>query len=393
MDEQLPAVTVKDLHKHFVLPQNKHSSLKQAFVGIGRPNVKTNQKVLDGISFEIKRGEFFGIVGRNGSGKSTLLKILAGVYFPTAGKVDINGVLTPFIELGVGFNPELSGRDNVFLNGALLGFSRKAMAAMYDEIVEFAELRPFMDQKLKNYSSGMQVRLAFSIAIKAHNDILIFDEVLAVGDEAFQRKCLDVFERYRASKQTVILVTHEMETVRRFCTRAMLIDKGKLAIIGDPKAVAAQYSKLNQESTDQETINRNRQTVERRIEVVTNNGSGKKQSSFAIGAQIDADLVWGNLPGLTHLVVNIYRQSGEHVTGLRYTVDDPNQTQVHLSMTPNIKTGRYYFMVQAFAGDHALVDGEQGPEFTVTSQYVAGMEIWSGLVWVAHTWRKSNETK
>src|SRR5690606_2606275 len=162
--------------------QSKHTSFKQVAVNIVKKNNKVTQKVLDGVSFDVYKGDFFGIVGRNGSGKSTLLKLLAGVYTPTSGEITINGGLTPFIELGVGFNPELSGRDNVYLNGALLGYDRKQMAEMYDEIVDFAELGPFMDQKLKNYSSGMQVRLAFSIAIKAENDILVFDEVLAVGD-------------------------------------------------------------------------------------------------------------------------------------------------------------------------------------------------------------------
>ena len=182
-----PAIIVKDVRKEFILPQSKNSSIKHAFVNIVKRNKKTVQKVLVGVSFTVNKGVFFGVVGRNGSGKSTMLKILAGVYQPTSGDIQLNGKLTPFIELGVGFNPELSGRDNVFLNGALLGFTRKEMEAMYDEIVAFAELEPFMDQKLKNYSSGMQVRLAFSVAIKARNDIMIFDEVLAVGDESFQR--------------------------------------------------------------------------------------------------------------------------------------------------------------------------------------------------------------
>lgn len=237
------AIKVHDLHKNFVLPQHKDTSVKQVFVNIIRPNKKVIQKVLDGIDFEVNKGDFFGIVGRNGSGKSTLLKILAGVYSPTAGSVEVNGGLTPFIELGVGFNPELSGRDNVFLNGALLGFGRKEMEAMYDEIVDFAELEPFMDQKLRNYSSGMQVRLAFSIAIKAHNEILIFDEVLAVGDEAFQRKCNDYFNKIKKDKnQTVILVTHSMEAVRRYCNKAILIMDGKITHSGTPDEVADAYS-------------------------------------------------------------------------------------------------------------------------------------------------------
>jgi ABC-2 type transport system ATP-binding protein len=242
MSEEV-AIRVHDLHKNFVLPQHKDTSIKQVFVNMVRPNNKVIQKVLDGIDFEVNKGDFFGIVGRNGSGKSTLLKILAGVYSPTAGSVEVNGGLTPFIELGVGFNPELSGRDNVFLNGALLGFSRKEMEAMYDEIVDFAELEPFMDQKLRNYSSGMQVRLAFSIAIKAHNEILIFDEVLAVGDEAFQRKCNDYFNKIKKDKnQTVILVTHSMEAVRRYCNKAILLMDGKITHSGTPDEVADAYS-------------------------------------------------------------------------------------------------------------------------------------------------------
>lgn len=239
------AVTVRDLHKEFVLPQHKNTSLKQVFVNLGKRHPKIQQKVLDGINFEVKKGDFFGIVGRNGSGKSTLLKILAGVYSPTAGEVEVNGALTPFIELGVGFNPELSGRDNVFLNGALLGFSRKEMQLMYDEIVEFAELEEFMDKKLKNYSSGMQVRLAFSIAVKAKNEILIFDEVLAVGDAAFQQKCFDYFEKLKVEKQTVIFVSHDMGAVRRFCTQAIYLKEGKIIGSGDPTEIADIYAVEN----------------------------------------------------------------------------------------------------------------------------------------------------
>jgi ABC-2 type transport system ATP-binding protein len=197
------AIKVHDLHKSFDLAENKSTSVKQLLVNIGKKNKKKRQKVLDGIDFEIKKGEFFGIVGRNGSGKSTLLKLLAGVYTPDKGAIEVHGNLTPFIELGVGFNPELSGRDNVYLSASLLGFTRKQIDEIYNDIVDFAELHEHMDKKLKNYSSGMQVRLAFSIAVKAKNDILIFDEVLAVGDEAFQRKCFGVFEEYHRNKQTV----------------------------------------------------------------------------------------------------------------------------------------------------------------------------------------------
>jgi len=238
------AIKVTALSKSFRLPTEQSSGLKQAiFNRLKGIKGYKDQHVLKSLDFEIKRGEFIGIVGRNGSGKSTLLKILSGIYTPDKGTVEINGTLVPFIELGVGFNPELTGRENVYLNGALLGFSNAEMDAMYDEIFEFAELVPFMDQKLKNYSSGMQVRLAFSIAIRAHGDILILDEVLAVGDAAFQEKCNEYF-RSLHGKQTVVLVTHSMDNVREFCDRAILIENGEIIENGKPDKVADAYMKL-----------------------------------------------------------------------------------------------------------------------------------------------------
>lgn len=240
------AIEVHNLHKSFRLPTERSWGLKQAIFNRLR-GVKgyKDQKVLKGINFTVKQGEFLGIVGRNGSGKSTLLKILAGIYYPEKGStIVVNGNLVPFIELGVGFNPELTGRENVYLNGALLGFSNKEMAEMYDDIWKFAELENFQDQKLKNYSSGMLVRLAFSIAIRAKGDILVLDEVLAVGDAAFQQKCNNYFASLKEKKQTIILVTHSMENVRRFCDRAIMIEDGKIAAEGDPNEVAEQYMNL-----------------------------------------------------------------------------------------------------------------------------------------------------
>ncbi|MBR5939413.1 ABC transporter ATP-binding protein [Candidatus Saccharibacteria bacterium] len=245
-DENLNfAIRVENLHKSFNLPTEQAFGLKQAFFNRLR-GIKgyKEQKVLKGLNFEIKKGDFIGIVGRNGSGKSTLLKILAGIYYPQKGEITINGSLVPFIELGVGFNPELTGRENVYMNGALLGFSNEEMDKMYDDIWEFAELKDFQDQKLKNYSSGMQVRLAFSIAIRAKGDILLLDEVLAVGDAAFQQKCADYFKSLKDKNQTVILVTHSMDNVRKFCTRAILIDDGKIVKEGDPSKIADAYTKL-----------------------------------------------------------------------------------------------------------------------------------------------------
>lgn len=238
------AIIVKNLSKSFKLPTEKSSGLKQAiFNSLKGIKGYTKQEVLRDISFKVKKGEFLGIVGRNGSGKSTLLKTLSKIYVPDKGEIEINGSLVPFIELGVGFNPELTGKENIFLNGALLGFSNQEMEKMYREIVDFAELEPFMNQKLKNYSSGMQVRLAFSIAIRAKGDILILDEVLAVGDAAFQEKCNEYFRSLKG-EQTVIIVTHDMENVKRFCDRAILLENGKIVKDGKPEKVAEEYLKL-----------------------------------------------------------------------------------------------------------------------------------------------------
>jgi len=240
------AIEIKNLSKRFRLPTEQASGIKQAVVNRLR-GIKgyKEQKVLRDISFNIEKGDFFGIVGRNGSGKSTLLKLISGIYVPNSGSIKINGTLVSFIELGVGFNDQLTGRENVYLNGALLGFTVKEIDAMYDEIVEFSELHEFMDQKLKNYSSGMQVRLAFSCAIRAESDILILDEVLAVGDEAFQRKCYQHFAKLRKDKKTVVLVTHSMDSVERFCNKAILIEDGRIIESGRSTKIAQRYRELN----------------------------------------------------------------------------------------------------------------------------------------------------
>ncbi len=249
------AIKIESVSKTFKLPHEKQGSVKGLFVSLFRGNrTFERQKVLDNVSFEIKKGNFFGIVGRNGSGKSTLLKLLAGIYAPDTGAISVNGKLTPFIELGVGFNPELTGRENVFLNGALLGFGRKEMNLMYQDIVDFAEIEKFMDQKLKNYSSGMQVRLAFSIAIRAKSDILVLDEVLAVGDEAFQKKCNSVFAEYKKSNRTVVLVSHDMQAIKKYCERVAVIDNGKLLGIYTPSEAAAVYQEINASSYGDETV-------------------------------------------------------------------------------------------------------------------------------------------
>lgn len=239
------AVKISHVSKYFRLPTEATTSLRTTLVNRFR-GIKgyKEQHVLKDIDFEVEKGDFFGIVGRNGSGKSTLLKIISQIYTPEKGTVTVNGKLVSFIELGVGFNPELTGRENVYMNGAMLGFSTQEIDAMYDEIVEFAELQDFMNQKLKNYSSGMQVRLAFSVAIKARGDVLVLDEVLAVGDESFQKKCNDYFLERKSSGKTTILVTHDMNAVQKYCNKAIYIKEGVVEK-GNIQDITNKYSEDN----------------------------------------------------------------------------------------------------------------------------------------------------
>jgi len=245
-------LSVSHVSKDFHLPHHKSNSIKSTIINIFKRKDKEVdiQHALRDISIDVKKGEFFGIVGRNGSGKSTLLKIIAGIYRPTKGTVKTTGKLVPFIELGVGFNPELTGKENVYLNGALLGFSRDEINAQYNAIVAFAELQDFMDQKLKNYSSGMQVRLAFSVATCAEADILLVDEVLAVGDADFQRKCFAYFKKLKKDKVTVIFVTHDMDAVREYCDRVVLINDSKVMAIGQAGKISQEYTRLFTDASD-----------------------------------------------------------------------------------------------------------------------------------------------
>lgn len=232
------------IEKSFHIASHKVDSLKERLTTFNRRDFK-DLHALRGVSFDVQQGEFFGIVGRNGSGKSTLLKILASIYAADAGSVRMAGRLAPFIELGVGFNPELTASENVELNGVMMGLHRREARSRLGAILEFAELEDFVEMKLKNYSSGMLVRLAFSVMIQSDAEILLIDEVLAVGDAAFQQKCADVFHDIRESDRTVILVTHDMTAVEHYCHRAMLLHNGVVMTCGDPAEVARSYLRLN----------------------------------------------------------------------------------------------------------------------------------------------------
>jgi ABC-type polysaccharide/polyol phosphate transport system ATPase subunit len=242
---QSPAVVVEGVSKEFRLPHERVNTLKERALHPFRRIGSDRLHALDDVSFEVAPGEFFGIVGRNGSGKSTLLKCMAGIYRLDHGQISMRGRLSTFIELGVGFNLELAARDNVLINGIMLGLSPKEALRRFERIIEFAELEEFVDLKLKNYSSGMQVRLAFSVMIQVDADILLIDEVLAVGDASFQQKCFEVFQRMKDEGRTILFVTHDMGAVNRFCDRALLLERGRVELIGEPGQVGARYLERN----------------------------------------------------------------------------------------------------------------------------------------------------
>ncbi len=239
------AIRCTKVGKTFRIPKAEHSTLRGRILHPRSRTRHSELQALGDVTFEVNNGEFFGIVGRNGSGKSTLLKLLAGIYKADEGTVDVHGTLAPFIELGVGFNEDLSGLDNVYVNGAILGLTRPEIEARLPHIVRFAELEGFMQLKLRNFSSGMMMRLAFAIAVQADADILLVDEVLAVGDERFQRKCQDVFRERRRRGQTVIFVSHDMSAVESFCDRALLLDSGRVVALGPTPEVVPEYHRLN----------------------------------------------------------------------------------------------------------------------------------------------------
>ena len=383
-------VEISKLTKSFKIPLEASSGVKQQLINIlkGRKGYRVFTPLKD-ISFTINEGDFFGIVGRNGSGKSTLLKTIAGIYTPNGGNVKVHGSLVPFIELGVGFNPELTGRENIFLNGALLGFSHEEMESMYSAIIEFAELEDFMEERLKNYSSGMQVRLAFSIAIRAHADILLLDEVLAVGDEAFQKKCYSYFDKLKREKRTVILVTHDMAAVERFCTKAVFIEDGHVKMIGKPYRIAAAYSRSNSQNYDRTTgLNSdNEGTVP--FKIVLRGTDGKEKTMYDFEETMTVDLSWQQ-KGVKHVGVAIFRENGEYVYGPNTYQEKTNAIKdqtARYTVKLNLNEGRYFIKAGLMGANDTKVIAfiEEGPFFSVQRDYGHGR--WGGVTKLDHTWK------
>ena len=383
MDEKV-VVKVSHVSKTFRLPHDKNTSIKGAVLNFykGKRSYE-EQRALKDVSFEVKKGEFFGIVGKNGSGKSTLLKMLAGIYLPTSGEINITGKLTPFIELGVGFNMDLTGRENIYLNGSLLGFSRKEMQAMYDDIVSFAELPRFMDQKLKNYSSGMQVRLAFSIAIRANPEILLLDEVLAVGDVAFQDKCFEYFNKLKRKKTTIILVTHDMAAINKFCDRAMMIDGGKVIEIGSPRRVSTEYLRINAIQTEKTVEAENLKNQKRYDTKVVLKTSG----NYRMGETAQVEIRWPKSnANIKNIGVALFKNSGEYVFGANTKLDKiiVKDNKLLYEVALNVGPGAYHFKVGLFGKDTSKVIEfiDEGPRVTVIGEKLK----WEGVCYLEHKW-------
>ncbi len=393
-----PAIVAEDVHKVFKLPRERRDRLKEHLVHLFRPVGYDRFEALKGVDLTVGKGEFFSIIGHNGSGKSTLLKILAGIYRPTTGRVSVQGHLSPFIELGVGFNPELSARDNVYLNGIILGLDRREIAARFDEIIGFAELEPFVDLKLKNFSSGMLVRLAFSVAIRAHADILLIDEVLAVGDASFQQKCYDVFRRLKSEGRTIVFVSHDLASVKEFSDRAMVLDHGRVVGVYHPAAAIAQYMRMTEEKANQDLaragrlVSRNGHTGRpfiRNVEILSRTGEPTRVAHR--GDDIRVVLTAEN-PGQVPLQagVSIYRNDGflcfATNTFLNEMKPRTDGSALDFEVTFEdlpLQRGSYYLLVGLFGETHETVYEYQEH---VCDFQVAQWDGFEGLFYVHHTW-------
>jgi ABC-2 type transport system ATP-binding protein len=363
------AIRVTDLHKSFRIPTHKVDSLKERIVRPFSARDFRELRALQGISFEVRQGEFFGIVGRNGSGKSTLLKLLASIYRADSGKIEMAGRLAPFIELGVGFNAELTARENIVLNGVMMGLTPQETRKRLDAVIEFAELDEFADLKLKNYSSGMLVRLAFSLMLEVDADILLIDEVLAVGDASFQQKCADAFHEMKLAGKTIVLVTHDMVTVEAYCHRAMLISDGHIAHVGEPGEVGRQYLRLNFEHSGNPTPTGSIgegdevRVLEAHLENEVGDAVDSVEHGTPIRLRLELEAV-RDLPGLD-VFFSINDADGAPLTKFGVTVGEIESRELHAGQRIQVEAelgnplapGRYHFncgINLAFTGDVVL---------------------------------------
>jgi ABC-type polysaccharide/polyol phosphate transport system ATPase subunit len=399
-----PAIAVDGVRKQFARPHHQVHTLKERVLHPLRRSTYDRFTAVDDVSFDVREGEFFGIVGRNGSGKSTLLKLMAGIYRTDAGQIWVRGRMSTFIELGVGFNPDLAARDNVILNAIMLGLTPAQAQERYEHVLAFAELKDFEDLKLKNYSSGMHVRLAFSVMIQVDADVLLIDEVLAVGDAAFQQKCFDEFNRLRDEGRTIVLVTHDMGAVRRFCHRAMLMERGQVVELGDPEHVGARYLELNfqQEAApaapapEEERHGDGRAVIE---DTWAERADGDRPGAFPQGEEIVLKTRVRFAEAMEHPVLALQLENEEHqvvfATSTVWTDEHTGVFEAGATATLSVRMrnvlspGRYHLTpaVSARGGDLQLAD--RRPRFR--SFVVSGAVHTGGLVALEHDLRVSRE--
>lgn len=373
-----PAISIENVSKKFVLRADRASSIKEAFLRRGKAESKDFWALRD-ISFDIPKGSFYGIIGHNGSGKSTLLRLTAGIHRPTTGSITANGQISALLELGSGFHPDLTGRENVFLNGAMLGLPRKQMEKAIDEITEFSGIGDFIDAPVKVYSSGMHVRLGFAIAVHVDPEILLVDEVLAVGDEAFQRKCFDHIYALRRRGTTIVLVSHDAGTMESLCDEVAWLDHGELQSVGDASpTIEAYLGRVNEQENKRliaeaeekealaETIVTN--DVERRgtgeiritsVELLAADGS-TRQSALS-GDPLTIRLNYEAASQIMHPVfgIGIYHENGTHLSGPNNRLAGVEQPVIpegdgHVDITVDrmpLLAGKYFITTGIYSAD------------------------------------------
>jgi ABC-type polysaccharide/polyol phosphate transport system ATPase subunit len=356
--DRLPAIAARSVSKTFVVPEERRHTLKERVLHPRRRIAHQTFDALHDVTFDIDRGEFFGIAGRNGSGKSTMLKCIAGIY-KAQGDIWVHGRMSTFIELGVGFNPDMAARENVIMNGIMMGLTPREARRRVDQVIEFAELEEFAEIKLKNYSSGMHVRLAFSVSIQVDADILLVDEVLAVGDAAFQQKCFDVFNGMRDAGKTIIFVTHDMGAMKRFCHRALLLERGHTVLVGDPDDVADRYMELNfgRDADPESPIvpeDGLEENGEARVrEVWVEDADGQRLAAAPQHRRIVLNVRVRFLVDVENPVCSVYVNNEEHRTVTVAT------TAVDLERSGNYQAGEEAVFSLAF--DNALAPGRYAP--------------------------------
>jgi len=392
----MPAVVeLKNIGKSFILPHEKRDTLKENVLHFLKKRTYEHFMALDNVTLKLGKGEFLGIIGKNGSGKSTLLKIIAGIYKPDKGVIDVNGNIAPFLELGIGFQPELTARENIMVNATLLGLTRKEIIQKFSSIVEFAEIGHFLDLKMKNFSSGMQARLAFAIAREADADLYLCDEVLAVGDEAFQQKCLEVFRNWKSQGKTMILVSHNASLITQFCTRAMLLEQGKLICSGDPETVVDEYHRRLQVQSTKESPAPDFSNSDVRItDVRFFNKGDEEKDNFRTGETMVIRIFYKAIKPVEKPVfgIAIHSDEGVHMSGPNTKTSDYTITKVEgegyldCVISPiNLLGGKYFLTVSCFDYSCAYPYDYADKKYSFTIEKNRANQF--GLIELPVTWR------